>query len=466
MHQYLLLVLAITTHVGSATQLLIRFRDGAVPAGFLNHYGGQLALVSPQSGIFKWSSTVSARSIDFADDAAISHVQKNHPVYLLTNPSLEANRANFMRLGQSFADGPAYPDNPAIQTPEQSLVGEDLLLTQAWGLFQIRATIAWQKTKQGKGITVAITDTGIDYNHEDLAENIWRNPGEIAEDGVDNDQNGFIDDVVGWDFSSNDKFPYDLSMSIGDVLFKGGNPGHGTHVAGVVASQLRNKVGTAGVAPRANLMALRFINELGKGDTAGAIASIDYAVTNGAKIINASWGSEGEEEGDDLLREAIDRAHQKGVIFVAAAGNGRVNPQTFQAIGYDNDIDAKPMVPASYPHENIVAVAALTSFDALAPFSNFGKRSVDLGAPGMKIMSTVPGNRYQDTLIDIGQLKITWDGTSMAAPFVSGALAAVWSSNRRLSAAEVIRKVLMSTKMSSSLVDKVVTDGRLELGDL
>ena len=143
-----------------------------------------------------------------------------------------------------------------------------------------------------------------------------------------------------------------------------------------------------------------------------------------------------------------------------------MNPQTMQSSGYDNDTDSKPMFPASYPYSNIVAVAATGSSDQLAPFSNYGKKSVDIGAPGVKILSTVPESRYQDTLIDIGQIKVTWDGTSMASPFVSGALAAIWSSNSTLSSSEVIDMLLTSAKPVGPLTSKVATDGRLDLGTL
>lgn len=468
MHGITLFVGLCCIHSWAAHELLIKFRDNGPPAGFTDRYNGTLTPVSRSARIYKWTSDVSARPFELADDGTVEFSQPNYPIRLLANPSIVSNQEPLHReFGElELSDGPAYPDNPTIKLPEQTNVGEDQLLSQSWGLFQIAASTAWNNTQQGKNIIVAVTDTGVDYNHEDLIHNMWRNSREIVGDGIDNDQNGYIDDVVGWDFYSNDKFPYDLSMSLSDILFKGGNPGHGTHVAGVIGSGLRNVKGTAGVAPQVSIMALRFISELGQGDTAGAIGAIDYAVQNGASIINASWGSEGEEEGNDLLREAIERAETRGVIFVAAAGNGRMNPQTMQSSGYDNDTDSKPMFPASYPYSNIVAVAATGNADQLAPFSNYGKKSVDIGAPGVKILSTVPESRYQDTLIDIGQIKVTWDGTSMASPFVSGALAAIWSSNRALSSSEVIEMLLTSAKPVGPLTSKVATDGRLDLGTL
>ncbi len=468
MRGFFFLAIIASSSTWATTGLLIKFRNGAVPSGFIQRYGGALTPISAESRAYRWQSEIGGKPFEFSDDASVEYVQLNHPIRLLVNPSLQRNEIALRSLFRDadFSDGPAYPDNPSILSPTSSQTGDDAMLSQSWGLFQVGAPYAWQKTPQGKGVVVAITDTGVDYNHEDLINNMWRNPGEIAGDKLDNDQNGFVDDIVGWDFFSNDSLPYDLSMSLGDILFKGGNPGHGTHVAGVVAAQLRNVRGTAGIAPKSTIMALRFISEEGKGDSAGAIGAIDYAVRNGARIINASWGSEGEEEGDELLRESIQRAEARGVLFVAAAGNGRADPQTMQSAGYDNDNDAKPMFPATYPYSNIVAVAAMTNLDGLAQFSNFGKKSVDIGAPGVKILSTIPGNRYQDTIIDVGQIKVTWDGTSMAAPFIAGALATIASLHPTYSQDLLIGKLLDAAKPSANLNGKVVTDGRLDLSTL
>lgn len=330
-------------------------------------------------------------------------------------------------------------------------------------MFSIDAPSAHSSTPQGKGIVVAVTDTGVDYNHVDLASNMWRNKSEIPDNGVDDDHNGYVDDIVGWDFHSNDNKPYDLSMDLMDILLSGGNPGHGTHVSGVIASALNNGVGTAGVAPQAKIMALRFIGEKGEGSTDSAIKAIDYAVANGANIINASWGGEAGDEDDKPLKEAIQRAEAKGVLFIVAAGNGRLDSSTGKSHGFDIDSDAKPVVPAFYNFPNMIGVAALDSSNELAEFSNWGKNSIKLGAPGVKILSTVPGDRYQDTLIDLGSIKATWDGTSMATPFVSGAAAELWSKDPSQSALTIKEKLLGVVADTSSIHGKVTTDGRLDL---
>ncbi|MCB0418076.1 MAG: S8 family serine peptidase [Bdellovibrionaceae bacterium] len=433
----------------------------------LSRLDGKVDLVSSEGRLFKWSTSTEVDAADVLNTPAVEYFQKNHPIKLFANPSIEKNRQAILEaleegeLPIPGGLGAAPQDNPEIQSPVQQSAGADPLLNNAWGLANVGATNSWSHSPAGKGVIVAVTDTGVDYNHEDLINNMWRNPKEIPGDGIDNDNNGYVDDVVGWDFATNDNKPYDLTVDLFQILLGGGNPGHGTHCAGVVGADHNNGKGASGVAPDAQIMALRFINEKGQGDTASAVQVVDYAVKNGAKIISASWGSEGEEAGDMALREAIQRAQAAGVLFVAAAGNGR------QGKGYDNDADAKPVYPSSYQYDNVISVAAIDSENNLAAFSNWGRNSVDVGAPGVKILSTVPGNKYQDTVIDLGEfLHATWDGTSMATPHVAGAFAATLSKNPGLSWQELKRTVLSGTASASALAGKVSTGGKLNLNFL
>ncbi len=446
-------------------QYLVKLK--AAPEEFVADHGGTIELVSEAGHLYLWKTDSRADVLDMRD-SNVEFIEKNHVISIFKNPSIEANRAAILKAlanSPEQARGPAFPDNPDIKDPASETSGTDPMLKNSWGIDLIGANKAWTINK-GKEIIVAVTDTGVDYNHPDLLSNMWHNSKEVANDKIDNDNNGYVDDIVGWDFVSDDNKPYDLSLSLIDIMFSGGNPGHGTHVAGVVGARLNNSLGTVGVAPEVKIMALRFIGEKGQGDSAGAIKAIDYAVANGARVINASWGSEGEEEGDDALREAIQRAEAKGVVFVAAAGNGRVNQTTMQGEGFNNDTDSKPMYPCSYPYENIISVAAFDSSLAIAKFSNFGKKSVDIGAPGVKILSTVPGGKYQDTIIDLGSMKVTWDGTSMASPFVAGSVAVLMSRYPALSGKEIKDKLLSSTVALSSLSGKVFTDGRVDLSGL
>ncbi|MEN0058019.1 MAG: S8 family serine peptidase, partial [Bdellovibrio sp.] len=211
------------------------------------------------------------------------------------------------------------------------------------------------------------------------------------------------------------------------------------------------------------IMSLRFITEKGQGTTADAIKAIRYAVDNGAKVLNNSWGSEGEDEdsaGNQALKDAIQYAQDNGVLFVAAAGNGH------KGVGYDNDTDKAPAYPASYNHDIIISVAALDSHNQLGSFSNWGAQTVDLGAPGVKVFSTVVEQNYSDVVIDKLGFKATWDGTSMAAPHVAGAAALYWSLHPQKTWQEVKAAILGSAQKIPALENKVVSNGKLDVGAL
>lgn len=434
--------------------------DASARADFLERNGGTLTPVSSEGNLFRWDSQ---QNNGMSWDSNVRYAQRNFTYRTFQNPSLEANREALLKLAANFPNEVRATDNPDIPSPGLQSTGADPLLSGAWGMFKVGADEAWKATDSGKGVIVAVTDTGVDYTHQDLINNMWRNKGETPGDGIDNDKNGYVDDLVGWDFASNDNKPYDLTMSLLEILLQGGNPGHGTHVSGVIAARHNNSVGTSGVAPLAQIMALRFITEKGQGTTEAAIKAIDYAVANGAKVINASWGGEKGEEDDDALEEAIERARDAGVIFVAAAGNGRLDPAAGTAKGFDNDTDAKPILPATFNIANIVTVAAVGDQDTLADFSNWGNKTVRLGAPGVKILSTVPGNKYQDTVIDLGSIKATWDGTSMAAPFVSGAMALAIGEAGTNDIGKIIAYVVERVTPVTALSGKVVSGGRLDL---
>ena len=238
-----------------------------------------------------------------------------------------------------------------------------------WGHAKINAPQAWNQTEGLASVLVAVIDSGVDVTHPDLANNIWRNPGEVAANGRDDDGNGYVDDVVGWDFAMGDANPDDDSF-------------HGTHVAGTIGAVGGNG-GLVGVAPKVKVMALKTLSPYG-GSTSASIYAIDYARRMGAQVINASWGSYGYS---NALRDAIARAGQANILFVAASGNG-------DAYGRGMDSDRSPMFPAGYDLPNIISVAATGQSDRLAGFSNYGRATVDIAAPGEGIASTVPGNDY------------------------------------------------------------------------
>jgi len=453
--------------------------DSQAERAFLEENGGVLSLVSKEGRVYKWAPDRAGLKLKklFNKKAGPSVVQKiepNRKLKIFLSPDLENNRSQILRaLEEEGSPGAVpsaatpYPDNPEIKKPSKQSTGSDPLFSKQWGMVSVDASGVWKKTPAGDEIVVAVTDSGVDYNHQDLIANMWRNPKEIPDDGIDNDGNGYVDDIVGWDFASDDNKPYDLTLSLMDILLQGGNPGHGTHVAGCIGASLNNKLGIVGLAPKVKIMALRFISENGQGGTAEAIAAIDYAANNGAHIINASWGgeSDGAQEEDTLLKEAIERAGKKGVLFVAAAGNGRMNEEG-GASGFDIDNDPNPVFPAGYALDNVFSVAALNSENDLAQFSNWGEKSVRLGAPGVKILSTVPGDKYQDTIINLGSVMVTWDGTSMAAPHVAGAAAALWSLDPKATAQSIAKRVLELARPTDSVAGKVSSGGRLDLHDL
>jgi subtilisin family serine protease len=330
---------------------------------------------------------------------------------------------------------------PNFAVWNDAITPNDPSFNQLWGLnntgqtggtadADIDAPEAWSTaTGAGSTVVIGIIDTGVNYNHPDLAANAWVNPGEVAGDGIDNDANGFIDDVHGWDFVNNDSNPMD-------------DNGHGTHVSGTIAGVGNNGVGVTGVSWGAKVMGLKFLNSGGSGSTAGAIAALNYATmmktTKGInlKATNNSWGGGGFSS---TLQTAIQNNANAGMLFIAAAGNSGVNS------------DLLPQYPAAYPVDNIISVAATDHKDALASFSNFGAASVDLGAPGVSVYSSYLGSYA------------SLSGTSMATPHVTGAVALAWAYAPTKTRQEIRAAILAGVDAIVSLAGKTVTGGRLNL---
>lgn len=436
------------------------------------------------------SRALSARALSAMP--GVLAVQPNYPIRLMTDYRLPAgasrdalareiaknNNGGIGNIGNIIGGGiggAAKADNPEIPKETVAGTGADSLFSSQWGMTDNNVVSGW-KGARGEGFVVAVLDSGVDYTHEDLVDNMWRNPGETGTDsqgrdkatnGVDDDGNGYIDDVVGWDFVTNDNKPYDLSVDPIQLLFGGGNPGHGTHCAGNVAARGDNGKGIAGVAPKTKIMALRFLSEKGEGSTEAAVKAIQYSIKMGVKVSSNSWGSSGEDPndaaGNQALRDVIEEARLSGQLFVAAAGNGDA-----QGKGYDNDTSKEPAYPSSYPHENILSVAAIDKNDGLGSFSNWGKATVDIGAPGVAVFSTMVGNQYNDKVIDLPQFGITatWDGTSMATPHVAGAAALYWADHPNATMMDVKKAIMTSAKPISALSGKVVTGGKLSVENL
>ncbi|HEU4930159.1 MAG TPA: choice-of-anchor D domain-containing protein, partial [Candidatus Krumholzibacteria bacterium] len=357
--------------------------------------------------------------------------------------SFESIGAELWRInGVSVMDAIArFKDDPRVLYIEPNFVvraidlfPNDPRFNELWGMHNtgqtggtpdadIDAPEAWS-LGTGGDVIVGVIDTGVDYNHVDLAANIFVNAGEIAGNNIDDDGNGFVDDVRGWDFINNDNNPMD-------------DNGHGTHVSGTIGGVGNNGVGVVGVSWSARIMPLKFLDAGGFGNTGDAIEAVEYGTMMGVKLTSNSWGGGGFSQG---LKDAIDAAGAAGILFVAAAGNASSNNDNF------------PFFPASYESENIIAVASTDHNDNLSGFSNFGLVSVDLGAPGSNILSTFPGNTYG-----------TISGTSMATPHVSGAVCLLWAAAPEFTHMEVKQTIMESVDVIPALQGRTVTGGRLNV---
>ena len=317
---------------------------------------------------------------------------------------------------------PSQPTPPATGRPTLGSAPAEVIPAQAdpdlakvYGMSKIQAVEAWKVFRGSKNFIVADIDTGIDYNHDDISFNVWRNAKPTR------------DDVVGFDFIHNDGLPFD-------------DQGHGTHTAGTIGAVGGNGIGVSGVAQQISIMALKFLSAEGSGTTGDAIKAIDYAITHGAKVLSNSWGGKGDD-GNKALSDAVERARAADVLFVAAAGND----------GTDND-GSDPAYPAAFTNDNMLTVAATDDKDDLAFFSNYGKKTTHVAAPGVNVYSLAPGNKYA-----------THSGTSMACPHVAGAAALIWSKKPSMTYKEV-KDILMKTADSlPALQGKTVTGGRINV---
>lgn len=295
-----------------------------------------------------------------------------------------------------------------------------------WGyqnnLRAISASRAWDFTVGSPEVLVAVIDTGVDYFHPDLAANIAVNSAEIPDNKIDDDQNGYVDDVFGYDFSDADSYPLDLH-------------GHGTHVAGIIAARGDDNYGISGVSWKAGVLPVRVLDADGSGTLADVIAGVDYAVARGASVLNLSLGA---PYGSKLFLQALQRAERAGAVIVVAAGNESSNN------------DDTPSFPANYQLPSLISVAASDSVDDLAYFSNTGAQTVHLAAPGVSILSTLPLEGYA-----------FMSGTSMAAPHVAGVAALVKSVNPSLSGVAIKDIILGSVDLVDGLKGKVASGGRL-----
>ncbi|XGC80891.1 S8 family serine peptidase [Bdellovibrio bacteriovorus] len=389
----------------------------------------------PGEYIVKLKDTVSAQSsVHTLSQALGSYVKSTIPgqnIVVVKRPVFEI-QSNVIKT---------LSENPLVDIVEPNFIyrinktSNDPLLGNLWGIkntgqqdsqrregiagMDVGAEQAWDITTGNKDIIVAVIDTGIDYNHPDLKENLWINEAEAkGQAGVDDDNNGIIDDIHGANFVDSNK--------------PTGNPlddhGHGSHCSGTIGATGNDGRGIVGVAWNVRLMGVKFLSASGSGSLEGALKGIDYAVKMGAVILSNSWGGGGYSE---TLKQAIERSHQANTLFVAAAGNE------------SNNNDANPTYPATYDVPNIISVAAVDNRGQIASFSNYGKTKVHVGAPGVNVYSSIKGGGYD-----------SWSGTSMAAPHVSGMAVLLKSNEPNLSNVEMKERIVSTAKPIAGLRGK------------
>jgi subtilisin family serine protease len=302
---------------------------------------------------------------------------------------------------------------------------------ELYGMTKIQAPLAWSKTTGSKDILVGVIDSGVDYTHPDLAQNYWINEGEFGVDengvdlstnGIDDDGNGYIDDYKGWDFINGDNDPMD------------GN-GHGTHCSGTIGAVGGNEAGVVGVNWNVSILGLKIFSDSGRTTTEAIVEGIEYSTLMNVDLTNNSWGG---GRRSPTIEAAISEANDKGILFIAAAGNNR------------SDNDRRAFFPANYEFDNIISVASTDIEDKRSWFSNFGQTTVDVAAPGTNIFSTVPGGNYRNM-----------SGTSMASPHVAGLAALIKSYYPEADLLNIKNRILHSGDSIEELVTRTLTGKRV-----
>lgn len=395
-------------------EVMVKFREGISPATIqeiTERFHDQI-----EDGI---ESVPGLQSIDDVDDTNVDEIVTEYSAL----PEVEyAEKISVISLDHTGGGKHLHAADPRF-SEQWALANEGQDGGKAGA--DISAMRAWAVTTGSNNIVVAVLDSGVDYNHEDLVNNIWRRPASI--EAYQDRELGVIEDEQGYNAIENTGDPFDQN-------------GHGTHCAGIVGAEGDNNIGVAGVNWKVQIMPLKFMNAGGFGTTKDAIEAINYAINRkkagvNVRVISASWGSIVRSK---ALEDVIKKANEADILFVAAAGNATT------------DNDRRPHYPASYSVPNVISVAALDRNDLLAPFSNFGGKSVHIAAPGKDVLSTWLGNEYESK-----------SGTSMATPVVAGAAALVLSAQPSLSTAQLKSLLLNSVDKLPSLNGKVSSNGRL-----
>lgn len=428
-------------------EILIKFKDGDKSSSRTKSNALSLIMGNVIETITTNAMKTTSKSTNIGDLMLVSSkLGTVEAIAVLKDlPEIEYAEPNWIYQHCDEASNDTYYTNGSLW----GMYGDETKPANQYGS---QAGEAWNKNHTGANtVWIGIIDEGYMYTHEDLAANAGTNPGELINgevkyDGIDNDDNGYVDDVYGWDFAGNN-----------NTVFDGVDDDHGTHVAGTIGAVGGNGKGVAGVVWNVKIMNAKFLGN-GGGTLANAIKAIDYftdlKTRHGINLVatNNSWGGGGFSQG---LMDAITRAGAAGILFIAAAGNAT------------NNNDTTAFYPASYENANIIAVASITSSGGLSYFSNYGAASVDLGAPGSGIYSTVP-KRSKGKIISA---YASYSGTSMATPHVTGACALYVAHNTVAEetpadrAATIKSAILGSAVPTASLTGKCVTGDRLNVSD-
>lgn len=410
-------------------EVIVKFRTGASA----NARGVALGRANAQAG--ERILTASMRRSGDSEGLTILHTSMAVPVAVAAlrgSPDVEYAEPNYVYQHEAVSNDTYYTNG--------SLWGMYGDATSPANQYGSQAGEAWAAGKTNcSSVYVGIIDEGYMYTHTDLAANAGTNPGEVAGDGIDNDGNGYVDDVYGYDFAGDD-----------NTVFDGITDDHGTHVAGTIGGVGGNGTGVAGVCWNVKLMDAKFLGRNG-GTTANAVKAVDYftdlKTRHGLNLVatSNSWGGGGFSQ---ALQDAIERANSANILFIAAAGNSTYNCDTSTAC-----------YPGEYPNANVLTVASITSTGAISSFSNFGATTVDIGAPGSGVWSTVPARSGGQIVPSYA----SYSGTSMATPHVSGAAALYAAYHAGSSAATIKSAILSSAVPTASLSGKTVTGGRLNV---
>ncbi|HSE19463.1 MAG TPA: S8 family peptidase [Pyrinomonadaceae bacterium] len=400
-------------------------------------FGRPEVLVKFKSGVSQETiERLTAQRNDRVEDR-IENVNGLESIDDLDNADATTVAGEYSQLAEvEYAEPNFEIELDAVEGPLVPVLPHDPQFNDQWALANsgqrggkqgadISATLAWATSTGNGKVVVAVLDSGVDYTHEDLIQNMWMRPATMAP--YHDDELGTIDDEHGFNAIDSATDPMDEN-------------GHGTHCAGIIGAEGENDIGIAGVNWKVQIMPLKFMNAGGFGTTKDAIEAINYVIDRkkagvNVRIISASWGS---TQRSRALEDIIRKAYENDILFVAAAGNSTVNN------------DRNPHFPSSYNVPNVISVAALDRHDQLASFSNYGVKSVAIAAPGVDILSTWLGDGYEEK-----------SGTSMATPVVSGVAALVLAEHSRMSVDELKKKLLASSDPIVALKGKIATGGRI-----